>query len=98
MDLITLTALYPVAKDLIERVPQVRKWMEERADKEDPTLFMQLQIMQTVSELRTYILASATISAMLSNLDLIPEQVKERFVKASEVARDILTTIRGVAP
>lgn len=98
MDLVTLLTLYPVATDVVTRVPQVKKWIEKKAKKEDPVLFMQLQMLETVSELRTYMLTTAIMSAMLSNPLWTGEQIKERFLKSGEVARDILITVRDIAP
>lgn len=98
MDLATLIALYPIVKEVVNKVPQVRKWLEEKAKQEDPNLFMQLQLMQTVSNLRTYMLTTTIMGAMLSNPSLEEDQIKERFIKSGEVARDILGTISDIAP
>ena len=54
MDLVTLTALYPLVRELIEKAPQVREWLEKKAKKEDPSLFLQLQLMESLRELRNY--------------------------------------------
>jgi TolA-binding protein len=50
MDLAALTALYPVVKEILDRAPQVQKWIEKRARKEDPVFLMQLQILQMQSQ------------------------------------------------
>jgi len=52
MDLATLTALYPVVRDLLNRAPQIKKWIESKAKKEDPIFFMQLQLLESMNELR----------------------------------------------
>ncbi len=161
MDLTTLTALYPVAADMLRRTPQLQKWLENKAKKEDPVFFLQLQSLETISELketvsglkegilelkegisglkegiaevkegisglkegtselkegisglkegtselkegfsqlRAYTLNTAIMSAMLSNPDLTPNEIKAKFITSAEVAKDILGTIEGIAP
>lgn len=126
MDLTTLTALYPVAADMLRRTPQLQKWLENRAKKEDPAFFLQLQSLETISELketvsglkegisglkdgisdlkegfsqlRAYTLNTAIMSAMLSNPELTPNEIKAKFMTSAEVAKDILGTIEGIAP
>ena len=119
MDLTTLTALYPVAADMLRRTPQLQKWLENRAKKEDPAFFLQLQSLETIyelketvsglkegiselkdgiSQLRAYTLNTAIMSAMLSNPDLTPNEIKAKFITSAEVAKDILETIEGIAP
>lgn len=98
MDIATLMALYPVVKDVVNRAPQLRSWIEKKAKEEDPTLFMQLQLMEAVTQLRTYTLTTAIMSAMLANPELEEEQIKERFIRSVEVARDIQATISGISP
>jgi len=105
MDLATLTALYPVARDVLNRAPQVKAWIERKAKKEDPMFLMQLQLLESVGDLKTsmgelrgYILTTAIMSAMLSNPSLTGEQIKEKFIKSVEVAGDIQRTIKQIAP
>lgn len=105
MDLSTLQALYPVVMDLIQKVPRLVPWFKERAEKEDPLLFLQLQNLQAISslgqaigDLRSYTLTTAIMSAMLSNPKLKPEDIKAKFIMSGEVAKDILSTIKQVAP
>ena len=161
MDLATLVALYPVAADMLQRTPQLQKWMENKAKKEDPSFFLQLQSLETISELkgtifelkegiselkggitelkggisalkegiselkggvselkdgiselkggisglkegfyqlRAYTLNTAIMSAMLSNPDLTPTEIKAKFITSAEVSKDILGTIEGIAP
>lgn len=133
MDLATLAALYPVAADMLRRTPQLQKWMQSKAKKEDPAFFLQLQSLETISELkgtvsglkdgiselkegiselkdgiselkegfsqlRAYTLNTAIMSAMLSNPDLTPNEIKAKFITSAEVAKDIMGTIEGIAP
>ena len=113
MDLITLTALYPVAKELVERsTPQVRKWLEKKAKQEDPFLFLHLHLMESMQELRdgirelrdgihglrSYILTTSIMSAMLSNPNLTEDEIREEFIKSVEVAKNISNAIKGIAP
>lgn len=119
MDLATLIALYPIAGELLRRAPQLQKWIERKARKEDPAFLLQLQSLEAITELkdgvsqlkdgvsqmkdgvshlRSYTLNTAIMSAMLSNPDLSPEEIKAKFVTSAEVARDILETIEGIAP
>lgn len=98
MDLAALTALYPVVRDVLGRAPQIKGWMEKKARKEDPLFLMQLQLLESVGDLRSYILTTAIMSAMLSNSDLTEEQIKGKFIKSVEVAEDILKTIKRITP
>lgn len=133
MDLATLTTLFPFATELIKRAPELRKWMEKRAKKEDPIFLLQLQTLEAISVLRAdigglrtdvsgmradvgdlrtdvgglradigglrgYTLVTAIMSAMLANPGLTPEEIKEKFIRSAEVARDIVSTVEQVAP
>lgn len=112
MDLTTLTALYPVVRDVLNRAPQVKGWIEKKARREDPLFLLQLQLLESMGELRSgisdlksgvgdlrgYVLTTAIMSAMLSNPNLTEAQVKEKFVKSVEVAGDILKTIKQITP
>ena len=52
MDLATLIALYPIAGELLRRAPQLQKWMERKARKEDPAFLLQLQSLEAITELK----------------------------------------------
>ena len=71
MDIATLSALYPVASDLLRRTPQLRKWMENKAKKEDPTFLLQLQSLETISELK------GTISELKDGISELKEGIFE---------------------
>lgn len=105
MDLGTLAALFPVATQIIERAPHTRSWMEKKAKKEDPAFLLQLQVLETIgelrssiSELRSYTLSTAIMSAKLSNPNLTNEQVKQQFLSSAELAKDINATIKHISP
>jgi len=53
MDLAALTALYPIVRDLLNRSPQIQKWVEKKARREDPIFLMQLQLLEGMSDLKS---------------------------------------------
>ena len=71
MDLTSLTALYPVAADMIRRTPQLQKWLENRAKKEDPVFFLQLQSLEAISELKE------TVSGFKEGISGLKEGISE---------------------
>ena len=98
MDLLTLVAMYPIAKDLLEKSPQLRKWMEKKAKKEDPSFILQLQMIQALTDLRRYTLRTSIMGAMLSNPKLQFEDIKRKFIESGEVAESIIQTLEKVSP
>jgi hypothetical protein len=90
--------MYPVVRDLLNRAPQIQNWIEKKAKKEDPIFLMQLQLLESVGDLRSYILTTAIMSAMLSNPALTETQIKEKFLKSVEVAGDVLKSIKQITP
>jgi hypothetical protein len=95
MDLSTLLASYPIAKELIERAPQIKQWLEKKAKKDDPIVFMYLETQQSRAETRRNLLENSILSAMLANPDLNIDQVKERFLKTRDAAREIVRSVEG---
>lgn len=52
MDLATLMTIYPIAKELASKTPQIREWMEKKAKEEDASVFLQLQAIEEIRSLR----------------------------------------------
>lgn len=96
MDMATLTTFYPVVKDLMERAPEVKRWVERKAKKEDTSFLLQIHLVQALDDLkqafvdrRRYTLRTCIMGAMLSNPDLDSQRIKEKFLESGKVAQDI---------
>jgi len=74
MDLATLIALYPVARELIEKGPEVRRWIERKAGRDDPNLLLQLQLLQVTSEIKA---TASEIKAATSEIKMGIGDIKE---------------------
>ena len=61
--------------------------MERKAKKDDPLLFLLLEMFQSRIE-------TPIITAMLSNPNLSEEQIEERLIKSIRVARNLSKVIR----
>lgn len=97
MDLEILMAIYPIARELASKGPQIRKWMEKKAKKEDPSLFLQLQAIEEIRSLRAYTLNTSIINAVLSNPDLSEKQISERILKGAKIAKEIAEELKGAS-
>ena len=53
---------------------------------------------ESIGELRAYTLTTAIMTAMLSNPELTPQQLKEKFIASGDLARDIISTVRHITP
>jgi hypothetical protein len=102
MDLSALIVLYPVAKDMIDKMPQARKWMEKAARKEEPSLFLQLELKQfrfetasLVEKIREEGLINAITAVLLANPDLTEDEISNRILKARVVGRKVLKNLKS---
>lgn len=98
MDLATLIAMYPIAKELINKTPRVREWIEKKAKEEDPALFLQLQSVEEIRSLKAYALNTSIISAVLSDPDLSEDQIRDRILKGAKIAKSIADELKTVSP
>lgn len=106
MDVATLAGLYPAIEPLLRKGSQsFINWITKKAAKEDPSFLLQLQLLQTTSELkssifelRSYMLMTSIMSSMLANPELTKEGIKQKFIESGEVASDILSTIERIKP
>ena len=101
MDLVTLASLYPIVNEIIKRAPQVKEWLERRARKDDPSLLLQLQLLESVSALdkrfddsRRYSLMTSIMTAKLSNPDL----EDSKFIEAAKYARNLVKALEDISP
>jgi hypothetical protein len=112
LDIEALTALYPVVKEILRRLPRLRAWLEDGVKKNDPAFWLQVEFLEAIDEsrdahsrqlealglLRNHIMTASIMSAMLANPSLTADKVKERFIESAEVARDIRSAIEEVSP
>ena len=89
MELATLMAIYPIARELASKTPQIRKWLEKKAKEEDASVFLQLQAIEEIRILRSYSTKAPILSALLSNPDLSEEEVNKAIRKTRKIVREI---------
>lgn len=87
MDLPSLIALYPVAERLVKISPKLKEWIEKKAKKDDPYLFLQMEMFQSRLEM-------PILTAMLSNPDVTEDQIEERLIKSVKVARNVSKIVK----
>jgi hypothetical protein len=97
MELSTLFAMCPVAKQLAAASPRIRKWMEQKARVEDPTLLLQLQLAEEIRNLRAYTLNTSIIGAKLANPDQ-SDEVRRRILEGAHIAQGIAHVLKSTKP